>query len=110
MREQISDLLARARTGAAINATEEKRYFDLLPSRFSQPFFLGADSQVRIDNFISTVTKDLDNKTRTQGLAVYGLSTVEIGGQKYTIGDIVSNEAGQIGRVNPDGSITLVEQ
>ena len=110
LREQISDLLARARTGAAINATEEKRYFDLLPSRFSQPFFLGADSQVRIDNFISTVTKDLDNKTRTQGLAVYGLSTVEIGGQKYTIGDIVSNEAGQIGRVNPDGSITLVEQ
>lgn len=110
LREQISDLLARARTGAAINTTEEKRYFDLLPSRFSEPFFLGADSQVRIDNFISTVTKDIDNKTRTQGLAVYGLSTVDIGGQKYKIGDIVSNEAGQVGRVNPDGSITIIEQ
>lgn len=106
LKDQIADLLARARTGAAINASEEARYYGLLPGRFSEPFGLGTDSQKRIQNFIDVITSDLDNKTRSQGLAIYGLSTVDIGGQSYTVGSIVENADGQKGRINSDGTIT----
>ena len=108
LRDQIADLLARARTGAAINATEEKRYYNLLPSRFDEPFGFGADSQTRIDNFVNNITKDLENKTATQGLAIYGLTKVKINDQDYTVGDII-NVNGLKGRILPNGEISILE-
>ena len=109
LRTQIIDLLARARTGAALTASEEKHYASMLPSRFSEPLGLGADSEVRIDNFINTLTSDLQNKAAAQGWAINGVSKVKLGGTDYTVGDIIQSPNGQTGRVNADGSITLIQ-
>ena len=108
-RDQIVDLLARSRTGAAINTSEEELYSGMLPGRFSEAFFLGVDSQSRLDNFIDNVSKDLNNKTKTQGLSIFGFSKVNLGGKEYTVGDIIHNGS-QAGRVNPDGTITLISE
>jgi hypothetical protein len=107
LRSQITDLLGRARSGAALNAAEEKRYSDMLPGRLSEPFALGADSDVRIDNFINSLTSDLKNKASTRGWVVNGVSEVDLGGTKYTVGDVIESD-GKKGRVNADGSITLI--
>jgi LysM repeat protein len=109
LQTQISDLLARSRTGAAINASEERLYNGMLPGLVSNPLGTGPDSQQKLDNFIKIITSDLENKTKTQGLAIYGLSKVKVGDQTYTVGDVIQNDKGQSGRVNPDGSITIVE-
>ena len=107
-RSQIIDLLSRARSGAALTASEEKRYSDMLPGRFSETFGLGVDSEKKIDNFIKTITADIQNKTAAKGLSVYGISKVKVGDTEYTVGDIVDNGR-QKGRVNPDGSITIIQ-
>jgi hypothetical protein len=104
LRDQIVDLLARARSGAALTTTEEARYTGMLPSRFSEPLGIGANSEVRIDNFINTLTSDLKNKADTMNAAIYGLSTVKLGGNEYKIGDIITVN-GMSGRVLPDGTI-----
>lgn len=51
----------------------------------------------------------LKNSLATNGLSIYGYSKVNIGGSEYTVGDLITNASGQVGRVNPDGSITLVQ-
>jgi hypothetical protein len=107
-RSQIIDLLSRARSGAALTASEEKRYAEMLPGRFSEPFGLGVDSDKRIDNFINAITSDLQSKAASKGWAIYGVSKVNINGDTYTVGDIVDNGE-QKGRINPDGSITVIQ-
>jgi hypothetical protein len=72
LRTEIVDLLSRARTGAALTAHEEKMYSDLLPGRLSEPLFLGADSQVKIDNFTRNVKSALDRKLNGYGVAIKG--------------------------------------
>lgn len=109
LRGQIVDLIARARSGAALTPSEEKRYTDMLPGRFSESFGLGADSQVKIDNFINAITSDAKNKASAQGWAINGLSDADVGGQKYKVGDVITNSSGVQGRVNADGSITLMQ-
>lgn len=111
LRAQIVDLLARARSGAAINDTELKQYESMLPSRFSEPLFLGAQSGNRIDNFVNNLSSDLKNKASSNGWAIAGLSTVKVGNQEYKVGDVVSNGGNPpiYGRVNADGSFTLVQ-
>jgi hypothetical protein len=37
LREQIIDLISRARSGAALTVQEERRYNGMLPSRFDEP-------------------------------------------------------------------------
>lgn len=108
LRQQIVDLLSRARSGAAINETELKQYESMLPGRFSEPFGLGADSSVRIDNFTDNLTKDLQNKASSKGWSIYGLSKIKVGNEQYTVGDIIKNNKGQSGRINADGSVTLL--
>lgn len=108
LREQIVDLLSRARSGAALTVSEETRYKKMLPGRFSEPLGLGVDSDVRIQNFINTVESDLKNKASSKGWSIYGYSTVDIGGNQYKVGDIVDNGT-QKGRVNPDGTITIIQ-
>lgn len=109
LRSQIVDLLSRARSGAALTPSEEARYGDMLPTRFSEKLGLGVDSSVRIDNFINTLTKDSSNKASSQGWAINGLSKVDVAGQEYTVGDIIANAKGEHGRINADGSITIVQ-
>lgn len=67
LRSQIVDLLSRARSGAALTSSEEKRYGAMLPGRFSEPFGLGTDSDARIDNFINALQSDLTNKLSARG-------------------------------------------
>ena len=109
LRSQIVDLLARARTGAALTTNEEEFYSSLLPGRFDEPFGFGANSQIRIQNFIDGLSTDLTNKINAQGLSIYGFSKVKIGDREYTVGDTITNSQGQVGRVLPDGSIYLIE-
>jgi hypothetical protein len=107
LKGQIVDLLARARSGAALTVDETKTYGDMLPGRFANPLGIGVDTQSRIDNFISALSSDLDNKTRSQGLSIYGFSTVNVGGQVYKVGDTVKGANGQSGIVLPDGNISV---
>lgn len=109
LRQQIVDLLARARTGAAINASEEALYSSMLPGRWNNPFFLGTDSAVRINNFGTALTSDLINKTNSKGWVVNGLTPVKIDNQNYKVGDVIQNESGQSGRINSDGSISVIK-
>lgn len=109
LRTEIVDLLSRARTGAALTASEEKFYADQLPGRISNVGPLGADSQTRIDNFASKINSTLDTKLKAQGASIVGFSKVNIGGQQFVVGQIVTNGAGQQGRINADGTITLIQ-
>lgn len=106
LRSQIIDLLSRARSGAALTVSEEKRYSDMLPT--SSSFNRGFSSEKDIDNFVGQLTSDLTNKASAKGLSIYGVSKIDIGGDTYTVGDIVDNGE-QKGRINPDGSITIIE-
>ncbi len=106
LRTQMVDLLARARSGAALTTTEEERYTGMLPGRFSNTFGLGVDSQVKIDNFINNLSADLTNKAKTQGWSVYGVSKVNTPLGEKTVGDTLQAPNGLTGRVNADGSIT----
>lgn len=72
LRDEIVDLLARARSGAVLTADEEKRYADMLPGRFSEPFGAGTDSQIRIDNFAKNIAGSLDAKLKNYGLEIVG--------------------------------------
>lgn len=109
LRAQIVDLLSRARSGAALTPHEEELYGGMLPGRFSEPLGLGADSELKIDNFVSALTSDLKNKASSNGWAINGLSDVKVGDTSYKVGDVIQNASGQKGRVNADGSITLIQ-
>ena len=109
LRTEIVDLLSRARTGAALTASEEKFYADQLPGRVSNFGFFGADSQLRIDNFASKIQGTLNAKLKANQAAIVGFSKVNVAGQSYTVGQIVENAQGQKGRVNADGTVTLIQ-
>lgn len=108
-RKEIIDLLARARTGAALTASEEKFYTDQLPGRVGEAFIVGADPKIKIASFKKKINESLATKLSVNNASIYGYSKVKISGKDYTIGDIVTNADGQAGRVNSDGTITLIE-
>lgn len=107
-RKSIVDNIARMQSGAALTEEEVSFYEDYLPSRFSEKFGLGQDSLKKITNFEETMNTKLQNALSSSGLSIYGYSKVNIGGKEYTVGDTVTGSNGQSGRVNPDGSITLI--
>lgn len=109
-RSQIVDLLSRARSGAALTEQEVKTYESMLPGRFSEPFAIGQNSDVKIQQFVDAITKDMQNKANAKGWSIYGISKVKPQGadHEYTVGDIIQVN-GQTGRVNSDGSITIVQ-
>lgn len=109
LRTQIIDLLSRARSGAALTPQEEKTYGGMLPGRFSEPFGLGVNSDVRIDNFVNNLSADLTNKAAAKGWTIYGVSKVNLNGKEYTVGDIITTPDGRHGRINPDKTITIVQ-
>ena len=109
LRGEIVDLLARARTGAALTTQEEKFYTDQLPGRVARVgFVFGVNSRSRIENFDKKINDTLKTKLGTLGGSIYGFSKVKVGEKEYKVGDIVSNGEQQA-RVNPDGTLTLVQ-
>src|SRR3990167_7461402 len=107
LRTEIIDLLARARTGAALTASEEKFYSNQLPSRFAKPLFLGVDTQSKIDNFSSKIQGTLDTKLKANSTSIVGFSKVKLGGKEYKVGDIIEIN-GKKGRILADGSIAEI--
>lgn len=105
LRDEIIDLLARNRTGAALTGKETSFYGDQIPGRFSEPFGLGSDSSVRLNNFENKINSSIRDYLNTNNLAIYGLSEVEVGGKTMKVGDIIDIN-GIKGRVNPNGTIT----
>ena len=102
LRGEIVDLIARARSGAALTANEEATYKAKIPKITS---FIG-DS--KIDALQSSITGKLDTELVSKGLSIYGYSKVKVGDNDYTVGSIIQNANGQSGRINPDGSITII--
>jgi hypothetical protein len=109
LRNEITDLLARARTGAAITAYEEQQYASKLPGDFNKFLFLGSNGNTSIASLKNSLTGKLDSTLSINGASIYGYSTVKIGDESYKVGDIVSNGE-QSARVNPDGSLSLVNE
>lgn len=109
-RSQIVDLLSRARSGAALTENEVKTYEGMLPGRFSESFGVGQNSDVKIQQFVDSITKDMQNKAAAKGWSIYGVSKVKPQGadHEYTVGALIQAN-GQTGRVNADGSITLIQ-
>lgn len=110
VRGEIVDLLSRARTGAALTKSEEDFYAGQLPGRWDEPLGIGADSDLRIDNFDKKINESLQTKLNINGAAIYGYSPIDIGGEDFIVGDVIQNEAGQYGRINADGSITIIQE
>lgn len=108
-RRSIVDELARMQTGAALTNDEQAFYNDYLPGRFSESFFLGQDSTKVIENFESIMNEKLGNALKNNQLSIYGYSKIQTPLGEYTVGDTIEAN-GQRGIVNPDGTVTLINQ
>lgn len=109
LRDEIIDLLARARTGAALTKDEEAFYKSQLPGRVARVgFVFGRNSQSQIDNFNKKINGTLNTRLQGLGGSIYGYSKTKIGDQEYTVGDIINNGT-QSARVNPDGTLTIIQ-
>lgn len=107
LRNEIVDLIARARTGAAISANEEALYKAKVPPPNQGIFSLYAPG--KMDAFKNSLEGKLDTTLRANDLSIYGYSKVKIGDQEYKVGDVIDNGQGQQGRINADGTITMVQ-
>jgi len=108
LRGEIIDLLARARTGAALTLQEEKFYSDQLPGRVGQVAgFIGVDTQSRLENFDTKINGTLNTKLNTQNVAIYGYSKTNVGGTERTIGEVIDIGGTQY-KVLPDGTLTNI--
>lgn len=107
LRQEIVDLLSRARSGAALTETEQKNYEALLPGRVGQGFFglFGQNTQERIDNFSKVVQGSLTTKLNAENLVLNGYSKVKVGGIERTVGEIL-DIGGTKYRVLADGTLT----
>lgn len=109
LRKSITDEISRMQTGAALTDSEQQFYTSYLPGRFSEALFLGQNSESKISNFEETMNDKLKNSLANNGLSIYGYSKVNLGGKDYTVGEIIKGPNGESGRVNPDGTITLIK-
>jgi hypothetical protein len=107
-RDEFLSKLLVARSGAAVTEQEYDRYSKLVPTAFNSSFFLGSGGDTKLTGLQNLMTTDLDNKLNSSQLSIYGYSKVKAGNDTYTVGEIITNEYGQSGKVNPDGSITLI--
>ena len=105
---EIVDLLARDRTGAAISATEEALYKSKIPGTYNETFFIGQSGDTKLKGLQKSIEDKLDAGLRANGVSMYGFSKVELGGTKYNVGEIIESN-GMKGRVNPNGSITIIQ-
>ncbi|MEK7553447.1 MAG: hypothetical protein AAB504_02070, partial [Patescibacteria group bacterium] len=110
VRKSIVDDIARMQTGAALTEDEQAFYNDYLPGRVGEVLFvLGRDTQSKINDFEKIMNERLENRSVANGLSIYGYSKVKIGNKNYTVGDIITNNKGQQGRILPDGTIVIID-
>lgn len=109
IRKSIVDDIQRMQSGAALTEEEQDFYKDYLPGRFSESFGFGQDSAKKIENFESVIDTKLTNKTKTYGLSIYGYSKVQTPAGEFTVGDTIELPNGIAGRVNADGSVTVLQ-
>lgn len=105
-RKSIVDDLSRMQSGAALTPDEVAFYEDYLPGRFSEPFGFGQDSDEVISNFSTIMNNRLNERLASNGLNIYGYSTVDVGGKSYVIGDTIELENGKRGTILPGGKIS----
>lgn len=118
LRKSVIDDMQRMQSGAALTPEEIDFYEGYLPGRFSDTSGMNTvggniffeDSGTRLNNFSSFVSNRLSERLDANNLAIYGYSKVNIGGEQHTVGEIITNSEGQAGRINSDGTITLVEE
>lgn len=108
LRNEITDLIARARTGAAITEYEEKRYEKQLPGAFKEEF-LGKNSEDMIESFKENIKGALDNNLGLFNSSIYGYSKTNFQGQEVPVGTRVELN-GMTGFVGPDGKLYGGEQ
>lgn len=103
LRSEIVDLLARARTGAAISASEEALYKGKIPNiTWSiKPF-----GDIKLDGLKSSIEGKLDTTLQANGVSIYGYTKVNTPLGDKTVGDTITLPNGASGRINPDGTIT----
>ncbi len=109
LRTEITDLLARARTGAAITEYEFDQYSSLLPGAITEPMGWGGSGATKVESFQKNVRNTLDTELDANNFKMIGYTPIDVGGQSVTVGDVITNEAGQRGRVNANGTITILE-
>jgi len=107
-RKAIVDDLSRMQSGAALTLDEVAFYQDYLPGRFSEFLLLGQDSMKKIENFETQMNNKLKDKLNSNGLSIYGYSTVKLGDKEYKVGDEIEIN-GVKGRVLPDGQISTIK-
>lgn len=100
--------LQYALSGKAITQQEYDYFSGLLPGRFNNAFGFGVNGDVKIDSFKKNISDTLNNKLNGYGASIYGYSKVKIDGNEYTVGDTIT-DGNRVGRINPDGTITIVE-
>lgn len=105
LKNEVVDLLARARTGAVISASEEAMYQKKIPN----PYYVNFYPETKLEDLRSSLSGKLDTWLGTTGTAIYGYSKVKVNGRDYVVGDVVQNEQGQVGRINADGSVTIIQ-
>lgn len=105
LKSEIVDLIARDRTGAVLNAEEQKTYGKKLPGRFNETLFLGGDGDEKIRNLRSSIEGKLNTALNKDGLVIYGYSKVNVGGTPRTVGEVILIGDKQW-RVLPDGNLT----
>lgn len=110
LRNENVDLLARARSGAALTVDEATRYENLLPGRFSNSLFLGASSQTKLKSFDDNITNVLESKLNASGLAMSGYSQAVVEGYGSQVIGTILDIGGQQFRVLPDGTLTDIIQ
>lgn len=107
LRKEIVDLLARARTGAALTAEEEQFYQSQLPGRVGNVFFglFGRNSQKVIEEFGNKLNGTLQTKLNGNNVVINGYSTVNVGGIPRKVGEILDIGGIKL-RVLADGTLT----
>jgi hypothetical protein len=73
LKGEIVDLIARARSGAALTADEQKFYESRLPTRFSNSFFAGTSGNKQISEFKKQISDTLKTKLKANGVTIVGM-------------------------------------
>lgn len=108
-RKAIVDDIQRMQSGAALTPSETAFYADYLPGRFSEPLNFGQDSLNKIENFETIMNDRLKERLASKGLAIYGYSSIDVGGKSYVIGQEIELENGKKGRILPGGYVSTIE-
>lgn len=111
LRTQFLNQLLVANSGKVVSDSELKRYQSLLPGTASNALFtFGRNGQTKIDTLKQSLEEKLNTNASSNGISIYGYSKVNLGGTDYTVGDVIQDSSGALGRVNADGSISNISQ